>query len=51
MLESRGFKILKAEKFMISPIGFPKEAKVERTLKTAKLDFLLLNQLVVGQKI
>ena len=46
-----GFKILKAEKFMMSPIGFPYEVKIEKILKSIGLEFLLLNQLVVGQKI
>ena len=49
--ESQGFKILKAEKFMMSPIGFPYEVKIEKILKSIGLGFLLLNQLVVGQKI
>ena len=46
-----GLKILKAEKFMMSPIGFPYEVKIEKILKSIGLEFLLLNQLVVGQKI
>jgi len=51
LLKAKGFKILKAEKFMMSPIGFPCELKIERIMKLAKLDFLLLNQLVAAQKI
>ena len=51
LLKSRGFNILKAEKFMMSPVGFPWEVKIEKIMKLAKLDFLLLNQLVAAQKI
>lgn len=51
LFELEGFKILKAEKFMMSPVGFPYEVKIEKIMKIAKLDFLLLNQLVVGQKV
>jgi len=41
----QGFKIIKAEKFMMSPIGFPYEVKIEKILKSIGLGFLLLNQL------
>ena len=51
LLKSKGFKILKAEKFMMCPIGFPYEVKIEKIMKLAKLEFLLLNQLVAAQKI
>ena len=51
LFESQGFKILKAEKFMMSPIGFPHEVKIEKILKSIGLGFLLLNQLVVCLKI
>jgi len=44
------FQIVKAEKFMLSPIGFPFELKAERVLKVFGLSFLLLNQLVVAKK-
>jgi len=50
LLKSKGFKILRAEKFMISPIGFPYEIKIEKVVKLAGLGFLLLNQIVVAQK-
>jgi ubiquinone/menaquinone biosynthesis C-methylase UbiE len=50
LLKSKSFKILKAEKFMMSPIGFPCEIKIEKIMKIAGLGVLLLNQLVVGQK-
>lgn len=44
------FQILKAEKFMLSPVGFPLELKVERILRMLGLSFLLLNQIVVVKK-
>ena len=50
LFELQGLKILKAEKFMMSPIGFPCEEKIERIMKSVGLGFLLLNQLVVAQK-
>ena len=50
LFELQGFKIIKAEKFMMSPIGFPYENKIEKIMKSIGLGFLLLNQLVVGYK-
>ncbi len=47
---SQGFKIIKTEKFMISPIGFPFEPKIERLMKWVKINFFLLNQLIVGRR-
>ncbi len=44
------FQILQTEKFMMSPIGFPAELKIEKLIKFLKLDFILLNQLIVGKK-
>jgi len=49
-LQKINFKVLKKEKFMISPIGFPSELKIEKLLKTFKLNFLLLNQIIIGKK-
>jgi len=51
LFESQDFKILKAEKFMMSPIGFPHEVKIEKIMKSIGGGFLLLNQLVVCLKI
>jgi len=51
LFESHGFNILKAEKFMMSPIGIPCELRIEKIMKLTGLGFLLLNQLVVAQKI
>lgn len=45
-----GFQVLQAEKFMISPMGFPVELKIEKAIKLIKLDFILLNQLIIGKK-
>lgn len=49
-LSKTGFRILCAEKFMISPIGFIAELKIEKLIKLFKLDFVLLNQLIIGKK-
>lgn len=50
LFELQGFKIIKAEKFMMSLIGFPYEIQIEKIMKVMGLGFLLLNQLVVGYK-
>lgn len=50
MFKAVKFKNLRAEKFMLSPIGFPFELKIEKLLKFLKLDFVLLNQIIVGMK-
>ncbi len=44
------FQILKTKRFMISPIGLPFELKIETIIRLLKLDFILLNQLIVGKK-
>ncbi|MFC2010275.1 class I SAM-dependent methyltransferase [Chloroflexota bacterium] len=51
LLKEKNFKILKAEKFMMSPVGFPFEKNIEKLMKFFKLGFFLLNQLVVAQKL
>jgi len=51
LAETENFFILHAAKFMVSPIGFPFEEHIEKIMKTVGLDFLLLNQLLIGQKI
>lgn len=48
--DKAGFEIVKAEQFMISPIGMPFESVIEMILKLCRLSFLLLNQKVVGRK-
>jgi ubiquinone/menaquinone biosynthesis C-methylase UbiE len=45
-----GFTILEAEKFMMSPVGFPAERSVEKWMKKIGLSPLLLNQLVAARK-
>ena len=44
------FDLLEAEKFMMSPVGFPAEQKIERIMKRAGLSSLLLNQLVAARR-
>jgi len=51
LFESQDFETLKAEKFMMSPIGFPYEIEIEKFMKSVGLGFLLFNQLLVAQKI
>jgi SAM-dependent methyltransferase len=50
LFDTVGFEIINAEQFMISPIGMPFELTIEKTLKFFRLNFLLLNQIIVGQK-
>lgn len=45
-----GFKILKAQKFMLSPVGMPLELPVEKLIRFFRLDFMMANQLIVGKK-
>lgn len=47
LFELQGFKILKAEKFTISPIGFPFEDRIEGALRQLRLGGLMCNQLIV----
>ena len=50
LFETVGFGIVNAEQFMISPIGMPFELMLEKILKFFRLNFLLLNQIIVGRK-
>jgi len=50
LLCSTGFDILEARKFMVSPVGFPLERRLEGVMRWLRLDTLLLNQLVVAVK-
>lgn len=43
-------KTLEAKKFMLSPIGLPLELTIEKILKFLKIDFILLNQVIIGKK-
>lgn len=51
LFDNAGFEILKAEQFMISPVGMPFELTLERFLKLCGLKFLLLNQILIGRKL
>jgi ubiquinone/menaquinone biosynthesis C-methylase UbiE len=50
LVAARQFEILEAEKFMMSPVGFPAELGIERIMKKIGLSAILLNQLVAGRK-
>jgi ubiquinone/menaquinone biosynthesis C-methylase UbiE len=50
LLEDQGFKILKAYKFMISPIGLPLENEIEDGIRWLGLDGLLQNQAIIAEK-
>ncbi|MCF6154182.1 MAG: class I SAM-dependent methyltransferase [Candidatus Brocadia sp.] len=50
LFEKIGFEIVQAERFMISPIGIPFELMIEKVAKLCRLNFLLLNQIIVGRK-
>jgi SAM-dependent methyltransferase len=47
LAEGAGFAVVKAQKFMLSPVGMPFESAVERVLRRLRLDFMLANQLLV----
>ena len=49
LIETGGFEVLEAYKFMLSPVGMPFEFAIERCLRRFKLDCLMANQLVVGK--
>ena len=44
-----GFTILKTQKFMLSPVGMPFEFTLEKIIRSLKLDFLMVNQLLVAR--
>ncbi|HHT9108468.1 MAG TPA: hypothetical protein ACFYD9_07440, partial [Candidatus Wunengus sp. YC64] len=50
LFKTVGFEIANAQKFMISPVGMPFELMLEKILKLFRLNFLLLNQIIVGRK-
>jgi ubiquinone/menaquinone biosynthesis C-methylase UbiE len=50
LVESQNFQLLEAEKFMMSPVGFPAELAIEKNLKKIGVSFVLLNQLVAARK-
>lgn len=51
LLSRNGFRVLEATKFMMSPVGFPFEHRIEKLMKLLGLNFLLLNQLIVARKV
>jgi len=48
LVKREGFSVLKAEKFMLSPVGMPFEFIVERYLRKLHLGCLMANQLIVA---
>jgi len=44
-----GFTVLKAQKFMLSPVGMPFEFGVERLFRGLHLNFMMANQLLVAR--
>jgi len=44
-----GFSILRAQKFMLSPIGLPFEFGIEKIIRNLRMDFLMANQLLVAK--
>lgn len=50
LFPSEGLEVLDSHKFMISPMGFPFEAKIEHIANLLRLDCWHLNQMVVGRK-
>jgi ubiquinone/menaquinone biosynthesis C-methylase UbiE len=51
MLRDIKLEVLNSGKFMLSPLGFPFERAIEGFLGKIHLDFLFLNQIVVGRKV
>jgi ubiquinone/menaquinone biosynthesis C-methylase UbiE len=49
-LSVSNFDILKAQKFMLSPIGLPAEIFIEKLVRGLGCNFLFANQLVIGRK-
>ena len=50
-VDAAGLEVKLAQKFMISPIGFPFEIQIEKVLRFFKLDFFMANQILVAQKV
>ena len=50
LVAGKGFQLLEAEKFMMSPIGFPAERMIEKMIRRVGLSPLLLNQLVAARR-
>jgi hypothetical protein len=50
MLKGVGFEVVEAGKFMLSPVGFPLERRVEWMFKRVGIGGVLLNQIVAGRR-
>jgi ubiquinone/menaquinone biosynthesis C-methylase UbiE len=50
LINDNGLSVLEAYKFMISPVGLPKERAVENFIRSIGMEFLMANQLVVARK-
>lgn len=50
LFRSSGLTVVNAEQFMISPVGMFLELNLEKVIKLCRLNFLLLNQIVIGKK-
>lgn len=48
LCEDSGFKVLLAQKFMLSPIGMPFEIVIEKIFRSLRLNFMMANQLIVA---
>jgi ubiquinone/menaquinone biosynthesis C-methylase UbiE len=51
LVSDKKFQVLKAEKFMLSPIGMPFEFSIEKIIRFLGLKILLANQLLVARKV
>lgn len=47
---TNNFRVIEADKFMISPVGFLGEIIIEKVIKKFGFSFLLLNQIIVCKK-
>ena len=50
LFKEKKLEVVSAEKFMIWPRGLPAELFIEKIIKSCRLDFILLNQIIIGRK-
>jgi hypothetical protein len=50
MTNANGFQVVKASKFMFSPVGFPAEKQIEKIFGPLGLSLVMANQLVVARR-
>lgn len=50
MTNANGFQVVKAQKFMFSPVGFPAEKQIEKIFGPLGLSLVMANQLVVARR-